>query len=1133
MECAKCGADNRHGGEFCTQCGAALGLACPACGRGNEADVKFCGHCGKPLAAAGPAPRLESVTSAPPQALAAKVFDGGQALEGQRRQVTVLFTDMEGYTPLAESLGEDAVYRLMQRVFEEMIGAVHAHEGTVQEITGDGIMALFGAPVALEDAPVRACRAALDIQERMEALDAEIEAEHGLRPKLRIGMHTGPVVVGNVGDDLKMEFTALGDTVNLASRLESLADAGSVLMSEATHHLVEGFVESDFAGEHEIKGKTGTQLVYRLTGLKSGVTRFDVSLDRGLTQLIGRRRELETLEACWEEAAGGAIVVADIAGEAGIGKSRLAYEFRQRIGEDKAFFAHGHCTADGRATPFLPFIEVVKTSFHITEGEGREAVERKLTGGLEVLGMDPAEHLPYFLNLLGHQQDGDGVDSLAAEVIGIRTRESLQGFLRERCAISPTVLIIEDLHWIDRASEEYLAWAAGEGENMRLLIVCTRRPYYQPRWPEAASVTTLDLVPLSGHSTEELLKHRLGADDLPGTLVRLVVEKAEGNPLFAEEIASYLMERGDLRRTEEGVAFDSAGGAGALPIRLENILMDRVDRRDEGPRAMLQTAAVVGRRFSLDLVRKVAGIDGRASAYARDLERQELIFAEEEGGEFRFKHALVQDAVYDTLLTSQREALHEQVGQAIEENYSDHLAEVADVLAYHYGRTPRAEKAVRYMALAGEKSLTVYSLEEAELRFRQTLELIEKVPGCADDAFLVDVLLDIARVYYFRFDFAGLLRLGESYLARVEALGDKRRLSRFLFEIGYAHVFAARADTGRPILERALALGEETGDEAAMAYAKLGLMWDRLYWSDPGDERRRVQREIGEWIVGVAGRAGDVWLASKALLCLSLDSIAWGRPGEARRFALRLLDLSRETGDPRPRNMGLWALAWNSAFHLEHQEAVDNANESLRIALSPVDRLAANDAKGVGLIMLGRVEEGHAILRDLSRDIAAGGFLMIATITDLPYGLAQVMAGDIAKGIHWIEETTRQCVERGQVAARAFGELYLGLIHLEMAIAGDRPPLVVILRNLGFILRTAPFAAARARRHLEAAEREYRRLDIPSHLAFVLYNLALLDSAKKRADDALARLTEARAIAESVEATALAKKIDAARDALN
>ena len=318
-------------------------------------------------------------------------------LEGQRRQVTVLFADMADYTPTAERLGEEAVFGLMRQVIAAMGEAVRANQGKVQTLTGDGMMALFGAPVAIEDAPLKACRAALDIQSEMRRLEAEIEARHGVRPKFRIGINTGPVVVGRVGGGEADEVTALGDTINLAARLEGEAGPGGIVMSEATHGLVEGYVEATFEGARAIKGKTEPQPVYRLDRLKGSLSRFELSVSRGLTALVGRGAELEALHRCWEESRQGGLRIVNVIGEAGLGKSRLVHDFRARLDAETVYSLQGRCTSSGTTTPFLPFIDVVRAVFRIDPDAGRPAAEQRLRRGLELLAIPVEATMPYLM----------------------------------------------------------------------------------------------------------------------------------------------------------------------------------------------------------------------------------------------------------------------------------------------------------------------------------------------------------------------------------------------------------------------------------------------------------------------------------------------------------------------------------------------------------------------------------------------------------------------------------------------------------------------------------------------------------------------------------------------------------------
>ena len=386
---------------------------------------------------------------------------------GERRQVTVLFADMVGFTAISERLGEEGTYALIQPIYELMAAAVREQGGSVKDFTGDGIMALFGVPNALEDAPLRACRAGLLIHEHLATAVGAIEANHGVRPQMRIGINTGLAVVAQIrGGSANM--TALGDTVNLASRLQTLAEPGTVLVSEATNRLVQGLVATSFAGAHAIKGKAEPQTVYRLDFIRQGATRFEAAVGRGLSAYAGRERELEILERGLAKARSQLHVV-DIMAEPGMGKSRLLHEFRQRIrlnaSMERAVILSGSCSPDGQQTPFLPFIEVVRGSFQVSAGEAEKDVARKLETGLTVLGLHSLQNLGLLLNLLGLKPPEEALTGLDGVLIGLRTRELLHQLLEARCRLSPVVLLIEDLHWIDSVSEEILGKIVGANSS--------------------------------------------------------------------------------------------------------------------------------------------------------------------------------------------------------------------------------------------------------------------------------------------------------------------------------------------------------------------------------------------------------------------------------------------------------------------------------------------------------------------------------------------------------------------------------------------------------------------------------------------------------------------------------------------
>jgi class 3 adenylate cyclase len=642
-------------------------------------------------------------------------------MEAERRQVTVLFADMVGFTSFSERSGEEAAFALMRSLWKLMTEAVRQHGGVVQDFTGDGIMAVFGVPVAFEDGPLRASRAALAILQSLEASGPDLEAKHGVRPQMRIGLNTGLAVVGKIDDHADGVGVVLGDTVNFAARLQSIAEPNSVFISEATHRLVQGLVDTSFAGEQTIKGKSEPQNVYRINAVRQGVARFEVAVSRGLSAFVGREHELEVLERGLRKGSSELCVI-DLMADPGMGKSRLLHEFRQRIADERAFVLSGSCWLEGQQTPLLPFIEVVRRSFRVSAGEAENEIARKLAMGLTTLGLHSAQNLALLLHLLGLKVPGGALKNLDGLLIGLRTRELFSQLLEARCRLSPVVMVIEDLHWIDSVSVEVLTKVVDNKAKLRLLLLTSRRPEYSPPWSDRAVVTKLALGPLPAGDIRHLIRARLGIDDLPEPLARQVTEKAEGNPLFAEEIVSFLAERGMVRTATNKLDFDANIIATALPASVQSLLTARVDRLTQDDRALLQAASVIGRQFEPELLAAVVGepdIDARLAPMLRI----DLVYQESESRCYAFKHALVCDALYQSLLTEARTRLHLKIADEIERRSSNRPTEVAEVLAHHYSKTGCDNKAFAYSSMAGDKSLSVYSLDEAEIHFVAALAL--------------------------------------------------------------------------------------------------------------------------------------------------------------------------------------------------------------------------------------------------------------------------------------------------------------------------------------------------------------------------------------------------------------------------
>ncbi len=578
MLCLSCSQDNRADASFCIGCGARLVLLCGSCGRELPRAARFCDGCGQPTAGASPPVSPPDPRSYTPNHLAAKILTGRSALEGERKQVTVLFADVAGSTALAEGLDPEEVHGIMDRCFQVLLPEVHRYEGTVNQFTGDGIMALFGAPIAHEDAPERAVRAALAMQASLKHFGDELTRQRGIDFRMRIGINTGPVVVGKIGDDLRMDYTAVGDTTNLAARLQTAAQPGSILISERTAKLVLGRFLTHPVGPLVLKGKSQPVPAYEVVRALPRAPLVAPS-EGGLTPLVGRSSDLATMEAVYERARSGRGQVMFVVGEAGIGKSRLIHEFHRRIGDDVTWL-QGRCISFGRGIPFLPIIDVLKGGFGIEESDDDPMIIDKVHAGLDALGPELHATAPYLRALLAVDPGDPTVAGMDAGARRFATFEALKRLMLATAARQPLVVLIEDLHWLDPASEEYLTYIVDAVAGARVLLLCTYRPGYKTVLGDRSYFHRLTLQALSTAETAAMAASMLGGQEIPAEIRTLITAKAEGNPFFVEEVTKTLVEMGALRRTPEGMVQTRPVSEIVIPNTIQGVIMARIDRLD-------------------------------------------------------------------------------------------------------------------------------------------------------------------------------------------------------------------------------------------------------------------------------------------------------------------------------------------------------------------------------------------------------------------------------------------------------------------------------------------------------------------------------------------------------------------------
>ena len=836
MLCSACRADNPTDNRFCDQCGAALDKVCPSCGASLRREAKFCGACGKRLGEAGPVPAggrapedparssldyRSPVAGYTPRHLADKILKSRSALEGERRQVTVLFADIAGFTTIAERLDPEDVHRIVDRCFELITAEVHRFEGTINQYTGDGVMALFGAPIAHEDSPRRAAHAALAIQRALRGYDRELQAQRGLHLQMRIGLHTGPVVVGKIGDDLRMDYTAVGDTTNLAARLQQTARPGSVVVSEATHDAIDTFFETLDLGEIPVKGRAPVR-VFEVVRSRARRSRLSAAVERGLTRLVGRTREVSVLLERFADVKHGRGQVVSLAGDAGIGKSRLLLEFRRVLTEagDSPTWLEGQCVSFGQSIQFLPLIEQLRLNFEIEEFDGEPEIIAKIEHTMHRMGGLDA-HIPYVRYLLSVDPGDPAVLDMDAGARRGKCFEAIRALSLRGARRRPLVLVFEDLHWVDSGTEEYLASIVDAVAGVPLMLILTYRVGYSPAIPARSFHTVLTLRPLSETDAVDMAGHVLGAADLPPALRRALLEKAEGVPLFIEEVIKTLLDLGMLRREGDGYQIVQSVGSLDVPNTIQGIIMARLDRLgDEGKRTV-QLASVIGRQFLGRLLQRVAGLTERLSDLLEELKDLEIIYELGLAPEpaYIFKHALIQDVAYQSLLKERRRDLHRAVGLAIEEIYADRLAEHAEELAYHFQNGGEWSKAFTYLVRSGDRAKAAYANETALDLYARALEASERVTPVESTR--------IVEVHHRRGEVLRLLARYSDSIAAFERMreaarggGDRVREGEALVEIAYSQ-FLVFSNEGieqcRRFAKEALAIGRETGDQHVVA----------------------------------------------------------------------------------------------------------------------------------------------------------------------------------------------------------------------------------------------------------------------------------------------------------------------------
>ncbi|TDF67152.1 adenylate/guanylate cyclase domain-containing protein [Cupriavidus sp. L7L] len=1011
MRCASCGFENPAGAKFCEECGARQTRVCPACGQEAAASAKFCSECGAPLsvpagipaaAPVGPQAGTTSPGLAPttpidytPPYLAERIraaraeMEARGVADGERKMVTALFADMAGSTALMHDLDPEDARRLIDPVLALMMEAVHHYEGYVAKSMGDGILALFGAPIANEDHPQRALLAALRMQVAMRHYADGVRLAQGIALQIRVGINSGEVVVRTIRiHDLHTDYDPVGNSINIASRMENIAVPGSIVASEYTRNLTEGYFAFKALGATPIKGLPEPLAVFEVLSPGPLRTRLQVSASRGLARFVGRVRELEQLHEARARARAGHGEIVAVVGEPGVGKSRLCHEFKLLAPRD-ALVLETFSVSHGKAYPYLPLIELLRNYCQITAHDDERRRREKLTGKLLTLDRSLEDSLPYLCHLLGAAEPDLALAKMDTQIRQQRTFEAFKRLLVRESLAQPLELIIEDLQWLDDETEAFIGFLAEAVANARILLLVNFRPEYRHDWSRKTDYTQLRLDPLGDAEARELLRALLG--DAPGLarLEQLVLKQTEGNPFFIEEVVQDMVEGHVLSGERGHYRLEQIPAKLHIPATVQGVLAARIDRLHPAEKALLQTLAVIGKVFPWSLLSRVVELpeDNTRSLLAR-LQAGEFIYEQPAFPEveYSFKHALTQEVTYGSLLSERRRALHECTGQALEDLYKAQLEEHCSELAYHFSRSGNTPKAVEYLHRAGRQAVQRSADAEAVTHLTTALNLLATLPETPERA---------------RQELALQLALGPAWMAtkgfaapEVEAtyaralalcrqLGETVELFTSLMGLRTFHTVRAELRTARELAGQLLDLAETAQDPDLLIQARRALGANLFYLGELVPARERLEQAMA--LYDPRQHQSHAFLYGlepgvQGLALIAMDLWLLGYPDQACTRSQEALALAQTPLHPSDSADALISAAEVRLLRREVQPAHDLAQALVALSTDhglPYGLAAGTILSGWALAAGGRAAEGLELMRNgLSAYRATGAELL-------------------------------------------------------------------------------------------------------------------------------------------------------------
>lgn len=1126
MQCPKCQFENPTGVNFCGECGAKLERICPGCNSPNPLNFKFCSECGHNLIPAKKISEKKSEAEKPAsRAPTKKSFSDIAPLEGERKHITVLFSDLTGYTTMSEKLDPEDLKGITSRIFREISKIVGKYDGFIEKYAGDAVMALFGAPKAHEDDPIRAIKAAREIHEIVDAISPEVETMIGQPVSMHTGINTGLVVTGEIDMERGTHGVA-GDTINLASRISNLAKSGEILVDVETCRQIEGHFTCEYLGKKTVKGKADPIQVHKVLSQKDKpVTIHRLSGLRA--DLIGRKVELAELSEAVENLREGRGRVFSICGAAGTGKSRLVEEFKSTLDLEQIQWIEGHAYAYAQNTPYFPLIDLLNRVLSIEENEPPEKVREKVGSGIECLVGKRDDIVPYVGRL--YSLNYPEVEDVSPEFWKSRLQSATMAILSALANKAPTIYFLEDLQWADPSFVELLRQACFEIPKSAI-VLCVFRPTFNLFTEhQLRSVGKyyhdIQLKDLSLSEAQNMLESLLGTGNIPSDLKRLVQSKAEGNPFYLEELINSLIEAETLIRDNGSWKVTRPITESDVSSTIHGVISGRLDRLKSETKRIIQEASVIGRTFLVEILKKITDLKQDIDGYLISLEHLDFIRtrALQPELEYVFKHALTQEVVYSGLLKKERREIHERIGIVIEKLFDDRIPEFYETLAYHFFEGKSEHKAIDYLLESGDKSLKLYALEESHEYFNKAYEILNQKPDKSQEelGILIDIINRWASVFYFKGDVGGFMELLRKHERDSEFLENESIRGMYYAWMGWALGMQEHVNESFKYLYKALEIGEKIEDQSLIAYACTWLVFSCI---DSHLEKGIVygQRayEIGEVI------ETDQYLFFKPLCGMMHVHYLRGEKEKLSEIGEILLEYGTRHNHIRSLTVGNICMGYNAETAGDLTGAVGWYQQAVEISKDPIYTHWAGLFLGLGYLRIGKFREAYETLQEVLSFCQKFDYNIIGTSAKAGVGVLLIEKGQMSQGLQFLEEARQSSADNNREWVNALTEYLLGFVYFQIVEGGKPMNFSTIIKNLGFLVKNVPRADRKAEKHFKKAIEILSNIGANGLLGQAYFQLGLLYRLKKRAKDAKKCFSAAIKIFEQSQADIYLKQVN-------